>query len=251
VVSASATPGNAPPPLSAIAQVVVRGGDTPISSQRATILTEPPHILIGTPQALLELFDESFTHGQLRSISSIYVDEVDYLIDAIPSNASNRTQEKARRQMERHPSPTSQVLDLIFSSRKKRWDSEGHNISHSSPLGGPQLIMSSATLRRDLRSHLCSGRGWLDRNTLVRVSGVGRPMSGAKNGPVLHCVLVVSKDGQIRNIDGAQEATPAEVDDGQEIPMDEIFSSTDADVQFEEMELNQSKYFPYTQISLY
>jgi superfamily II DNA/RNA helicase len=91
LVSASAALGNTPPPLSAIAQVVVRGGDTPISSQKAAILAEPPHILIGTPQALLELFDESFSDVQLQSISSVYVDEVDYLIDAVP-----RTRHEAR-----------------------------------------------------------------------------------------------------------------------------------------------------------
>lgn len=250
VVSASATPVTPPPPLSAIAQIVVRGSETPISSQRAAILADPPHILIGTPQALLELFGESFTHEQLRSISSVYVDEVDYLVDVIPSQASKRTQEKARRQMERHPSPTSQVLDLIFSSRRKWWDSaDDRHFSQSNPPSSPQLIVSTATLGRDLRSHLCSSRGWLDRNNLVRVSGAGRlAVSGVKCGPVLHCVLVVSKDGQIRNIDGAQEVAPGEVDLGQEVPMDEIFSTTAADYQFEEVEINQSNYVPYSQI---
>lgn len=244
VVSASVIPGNAPP-LSAIAQIVVRGGDMPVSTQKAAILAEPPHILIGTPQALLELFDESFSDAQLRSISSVYVDEVDYLIDAIPSNATKRTQEKARRQIERHPGATNQVLELLLSSRKKKWDSMGDRyLSNYNPPGAPQVIMSSATLRRDLRSHLCGRQGWLDRDKLVRISGDGRPVSEAESGPVVHCVLVVSKDGQIRNIDGAQEAISADVDNGRDIPMDEIFSSSDADIQSEHAELDQSKCLP-------
>jgi hypothetical protein len=141
--------------------------------------------------------------------------------------------------MERHPGATTQVLDLIFSSRRKKWG-DRYLSSYSRP-DGPQLIMSSATLRRDLRSRLCGGQGWLERDRLVRISGDGRPVSEAKGGSVVHCVLVVSKDGQIRNIDGAQAAIAAGVDDNQEIPVDEIFNTPESDIQFEEAELNQSE----------
>lgn len=231
LVVASAPPGETPPPLASISAVVVRGGHTPVAAQRPAIMANPPHILIGTPQALLELFDddEIIPRSKLRRISTVYVDEVDYLIDAIPNHSTPRTQERIKRRMDKHPGPTSQLLDLIFSARKNEWDDR--RASQDAQPGSPQLVMSSATLRSHLQSKLCGGKGWVKRDSVVRVTGDGQSKSGISGGKgVSHCVLVVSKDGQIRNIDGAMEAPPTPVENGREVTADEIFTSPDFDV---------------------
>ena len=244
LVVSSATPGQAPSLLSSIAQVIVRGGDRPMALQKAAILAEPPHILICTPQALLELLNDGLiSRTQLRTISSVYVDEVDYLIESVPSNSTRRSQEKIRRRMERHPGATDQILDFIFTSRRKKWEEgEGRGASQVSPSDGPQLIMSSATLRHHLIRRLCSGSGWINRGALAKISGDGQPVSQeSSRNAVAHCVLVVSEDGQVRNVDGAQKPILTEVEDVHEISADEIFSTPDVEIELQEDEVHQSE----------
>jgi hypothetical protein len=243
LVSSSETPGHSLPSLASVAQVIVRGAATPMASQQAAILGEPPHILIGTPQALLEMLsDGSIPHPGLLTISSVYVDEVDYMIDSVLTNSTKRTQEKTRRRMKKHPGAAAQLLDLLFASRRKRWEDEvDTHTSQVRPSDGPQLIMSSATLRHHLRNRLYGGSGWIDRGAIVKISGNGQPAShvSSKNS-VAHCVLVVSEDGQVRNIDGAQEAIPPENGDSREINTDEIFNSPDTQISFQGEEVHES-----------
>ncbi|KAF7985290.1 hypothetical protein HWV62_6447 [Athelia sp. TMB] len=241
IVSAS---GTTPPPLATISAVVVRGGGVSVAEQRPNIMNHPPHILIGTPQALLELFDddETITRSKLKRISTIYVDEVDYLIESVPNHSTARTQEKIKRRMDRHPEPTSQLLDLILSERKSRWD--GRASPQDTQADGPQLVMSSATLRSHLQRRLAGGGGWIKRDSLVQVTGEGQSTSGVANAKgISHSVLVVSKDGQIRNIEGAVEATTSLIDtkDMREVTADEVFSSRDTDLVVDTLEDKYAK----------
>jgi len=204
-------------------------------------LADPPHILIGTPQALLELVNGgSVSHTQFQTISSVYVDEVDYLVESVPTNTTKWTRDKIKRRMERHRGVTDQVLDFLFRSRRKEWENNaGRGVS---PSDSPQLIMSSATLRHHLTKRLCGGSGWINRDTVVKISGDGQPVSQASSSNVVaHCVLIVSKDGQVRNVDGALEPIPTEVEDGLEITTGEIFGSSDVEIELNEDEIHDSE----------
>ena len=221
---------NNPPPLSSIAQVIVRGSDIPISEQVSNIIVDPPHILIGTPNGLLELFGSANaeSHSLLQGISAVYVDEVDYLIESIPQHAPKRKVEKMRRQMQKHPGATNQLLDLLFTSRRRKWSGNERTADSS-----PQLIMSSATLHTALSKRVLSGRGWMDRHKLVKVTGEGQKLS---SHGVHHCILCVSKDGEIRNIDGAQKAVSTDSNESGEMDVDEIYPETTAEMFYEEEE---------------
>jgi hypothetical protein len=248
----SGTQGHAPPLLASIAQVIVRGGDTPMASQQAAILAEPPHILIGTPQALLELVnDGSISRTQLQTISCVYVDEVDYLVESVPMNTTKRTQEKIKRRMERHPGATDQVLDFLFASRRKKWRNDAsRSASQVSPSDSPQLIMSSATLRHHLTKRLCGGNGWINRGAVVKILGDGKPVSQASSSnAVSHCVLIISEDGQVRNVDGALEPTPTEVEDDHEITAGDIFNLPDVEIELQEDEIHNSESYIALSIS--
>ena len=245
LVNLSVSPGNTPPSLASIAQVIVRGGDVPIAEQQAAILAEPPHVLIGTPQALLELLkDGPISPTQLEMISTVYVDEVDYMVESVPKSSTRRTQDKIRRRMAKHPGAADQVLDLIFKSgRKAKWEDKGdRRTSYVNAPDGPQLIMSSATLRHHLSNRLCGGTGWIDRGALVKVSGDGLPISPMSvRSQVTHSVLLVSKNGQVRNIDGAQEAIQTPVEGEGPVTVDEIFNSGDAEIDISAEEMHQSE----------
>jgi hypothetical protein len=253
LVKSSATPGHAPPSLASIAQVIVRGGEIPIASQQEAILAEPPHILIGTPQALLELLDNvSISHKQLQTISSVYVDEIDYMVESIPSRAGKYSKQKAKRRMERHPGAANQVLDLVFASRRKKWEEKADSCaSQVSSSDGQQLIVSSATLRSHLSHRLCSGGGWINIGTMTKISGDGQPAFRTSSGKVSHCVLVVSNDGEIRNIDGAQEAIPAGVEGDRElITADQILDAPDVEIELDGEEVHQSEICSFLFISI-
>ena len=219
---------NNPPPLSSIAQVIVRGSDTPISEQVSNVIADPPHILIGTPNGLLDLFGSANAESRslLQGISTVYVDEVDYLIESIPQHAPKQKVERMRRQMQKHPGATNQLLDLFFASRRRKWSGNERMVDSS-----PQLIMSSATLHAALSKRVLSGQGWIDRHKLVKIVGKGQK---ANNHGVHHCVLCVSKDGDIRNIEGAQKIVSTDSDESREIDADEIYPETTADMFYEE-----------------
>jgi hypothetical protein len=223
-----------------------------MASQQEAILAKPPHILIGTPQALLEsVKDGSISRAQMQTIPCVYVDEVDYLVESVPTNTTKRTQEKIKRRMERHPGATDQVLDFLFTSRRKKWRNDaGHGASQVSPSDSPQLIMSSATLRHHLTKRLCGGNGWINRGTVIKILGDGQPVSQTSNSnAVSHCILVVSKDGQVRNVDGALEPITTEVENGPEITAGEIFNSPDIEIELQEDEIHDSGFYIALSIS--
>ncbi|KAL0951341.1 hypothetical protein HGRIS_008045 [Hohenbuehelia grisea] len=216
----------APPSLASLAQVVVRDGGSHLK-QLPILQQEPPHILIGTPQALLDIHNEQPDALSLTSLSTVVVDEVDYLVDSMPIKDKNKTHFKsflkAKRKLERHPSATKQLLDIIYARRKQLAEQENyegskafHQRRYSPP--SPQLVMSSATLRRHLDLFLFRQSGWLQKDNLAKCKIPFRKRSqnalpspeategeidGLGGSGILHSALVVTLSGRIKNIEGA------------------------------------------------
>ncbi|KAF5323352.1 hypothetical protein D9611_005800 [Ephemerocybe angulata] len=240
--------GEQAPPLSMIAQVLVRDDKMHLGQGLETLRAETPHVLIGTPQAILDVYQHEPELLQLRSLSSVVVDEVDYLIETVsrkdPNKSFKRATEKAKRKLLTHPGPTRQLLDVIYDSRKevneKRIDEPGMEIakrrsglsSANSMPPSPQLVLSSATLRTHLKNFVYDESGWLDKDNVAKVSGratkavegerVRGPEKEAVNASIQHSVLLVS-DERVRNIPGAVtvESLPSVPPGGEEVTSDE------------------------------
>ncbi|KAF9569872.1 P-loop containing nucleoside triphosphate hydrolase protein [Agrocybe pediades] len=194
------------PPLPSIVQVLVRGSDAAGASRAeriAELKKTPPHILICTPQALKEVYEEDKTALKLDTLSTVVVDEVDYLVDI---------DDKNRRKI-KHPGPTREMLDVIYARRKELCenqydpseDEEGQYESAAEWRNGkereeeiPQLILSSATLKVHFKNFLFTESGWLNSYNLVKISGDKK--SGA--GRIMHSILVTTENG-VKNIEGA------------------------------------------------
>ena len=205
-------------PISRIAQVHVRGSSTPLSSQISSLRQAPPNIVIGTPQAILDIVKEDKTVLDLSSLSTVAVDEIDYLIDIVPRQATKAIKKKAKLKIQRHPSPTKQLLDFIYAPRIMAAQEESDDTRTIPRL--PQLVLCSATLRSTLRQQVF-GSGWIRRGEgLAKVSGEvserdqalledavtddEASVLGGRN--IIHSALVVSAGGDIKNITGAVEA---------------------------------------------
>ncbi|KAF4623783.1 hypothetical protein D9613_002083 [Agrocybe pediades] len=194
------------PPLRSIVQVLVRGSDAAGASRAeriAELKKTPPHILICTPQALKEVYEEDKTALKLDTLSTVVVDEVDYLVDI---------DDKNRRKI-KHPGPTREMLDVIYARRKELCenqydpseDEEGQYESVAEWRNEkereeeiPQLILSSATLKVHFKNFLFTESGWLNSYNLVKISGDKK--SGA--GRIMHSILVTTENG-VKNIEGA------------------------------------------------
>jgi hypothetical protein len=209
---AASAPGSNVPSLDTIAQVIVRGSSKSIAEQLSILHENPPHILIGTPKAVWQAVQEDPGAFQLENLSTVVVDEADYLIESVPRKHSKLALDKVRKKLDRHPSPTKQLLDMIYAQRlrhKETWGDEGDVYTRRPSLAGPQLVMSSATLRNHLKLYL-NQSGWLEGTDIATVTGSGirsgaKPGSSkAKSGAIQHHALIVSQDGIIVNIDGAQ-----------------------------------------------
>jgi superfamily II DNA/RNA helicase len=200
--------------LEDIAYVLVRGTGIPIKKQLIRLEEKPPHILICTPQALLDAYREKSNALKLSTLSTIAVDEVDFLIEAAPRKDPNKSykkaQGKAEKKVARHPGLTRQFLDLIYSQRKERTATVGEKRKKK-----PQLIMLSATLRVHSKNYLFES-GWLDKDNLVKICKDDVPKESKKKvqkaghsgitgeqGTVLHSVLVAS-DKETKNVVGAE-----------------------------------------------
>ncbi|RDB28623.1 putative ATP-dependent RNA helicase DDX28 [Hypsizygus marmoreus] len=240
-----------PPSMASVAQVLVRDGVTHLTEGLRSLRQTPPHILIGTPQAIMDLYKEDPEALQLHHLSSVVVDEVDYLIETVPNKdpkkSFHKSFVKASRKLLAHPGVTRQLLDIIYARRKemneRRRDEPGVT-QHLRRTGksdsqtfstSPQLIFSSATLRSHLNNYLFDESGWLNKDYLVKVKGSRKPAEpkrsaeqyphdGLGGNGVLHSVLLVS-DEQIRNI---EEAVPPpsvlENGDLQPISADTLFA---------------------------
>ena len=221
-----------PQPVSSICQVLVRDSTTPLASRISMLREDPPHVLIGTPQALLEALDTDREALQLESLSAVVADEVDYLIQSVPrKKGSQKMMEKARRKLDRHPGATRQLLDVIYASRV----TSSQGVADHAPSSRsqwktsnlPQLIVSSATLRNHLKLWLYNESGWLNKDKVQKVmcsrndqsrGRANNPAEGVLRGDkrgnesgieaqggngVTHHMLVVSGSGNAANIEGA------------------------------------------------
>jgi hypothetical protein len=215
---------NAVLPTLSNCQILVRD-KTPLASQLSSLRADPPHILIGTPQALIDAVEADREALQLESLSTVVVDEVDYLVESVPRKSSPKMMERARRKIDRHPSATRRLLDVIYAPRVKA-SLQDYGYRETKGVGLPQLIMASATLRNHLKMYLFNESGWLRKGKVEKVMGSGlqgkmvRDESGRGSRPerkednrasrISHFVLVVSQDGSIKNTDGARRTEEEE-----------------------------------------
>lgn len=204
------------------AQVIVRNAADPIAERLKSIRENPPALLIGTPQALMDALEQDEPALMLASLSTVVVDEADYLIESLPRGKDKYAFLKARRVLKRHPSPTRQLLDKIYLPYRPSFalQQTGDNRDvaprgdRSSGSSRPQLVMASATLRAHFRDFVMREGGWFStqRGKLIRVTG---PDFGVKESmedkaahtlggtSISHHALVVSKEGKVANIPGA------------------------------------------------
>lgn len=149
--------------------------------------------------------------------------------------------ERAKRKLDRHPSATRQILDIIYAGRVKEHRDERLNYNsekrnNAIPAKCPQLVMTSATLRNHLKLYLYNESGWLKKDALKKVVGVDarrrspNPIveidsDGTPIKAFQHCVLTVSDDGDIRNILGAKPTPETGSGEGEAITPEALFSS--------------------------
>lgn len=211
--------------IDSIAQVIVRGDSSSdlVDTQIAKLRTEPPFILIGTPQAIHDVAQKDPSALGIQYLSTVVVDEADFLIPSVPSHTPEKKREQLRRRIEMHPTLTKQLLDVVYRSRIRSDD--GEEARALRPL--PQLVMCSATLNTGLRAYIAQNR-WMKQgaNAVVKISDgqedsrrvqpeeeeeEDERTARAHLGPnISHSVLVVSEDGQVKNIAGAvDESEPS------------------------------------------
>ncbi|KAF9455026.1 P-loop containing nucleoside triphosphate hydrolase protein, partial [Macrolepiota fuliginosa MF-IS2] len=250
-----------------IVQYLTRDGQHHLTSGFEKLHETKPHILISTPQALLELYKQDPDLVPLQYLSTVVVDEVDYLIETAPRKDPERSwkgsYDKALKKIKKHPGATRELLDLIYVARKEvnkkrqeQWEGERERyhkggFTGSGGMPGPQLVLSSATLRTHLSNYLYEESGWLNRESIIKVKNAGsgsRPLKkgqetegqegekvreAARSGRVRHCVIEVS-DTAIRNVEGALKVEEAsdKIDAAEEVAeAQKIFSSTAGDRQ--------------------
>ncbi len=236
------------PKLESIVQVLVRDSGKSHEKLVAELKEMAPHILICTPQAFLEVHKINKEALQLETLSTVVVDEVDYLVPTVarkdPGKSYRKAYEKALKKLRMHPGPTREVLDIIYARRKELWENPyspqedveqrynsveewRNDVEAEEEI--PQLILSSATLRVHLKDYLFEEIGWLNGFNLVKIvaeNGVPRVEGGGlvseadegaekkkfKRGNIEHSILVVSDTG-VENVEGAIEGQPEETNE--------------------------------------
>ena len=200
-------------PLASVAQVLLRNVNVPIDEQIRDLKATSPQILIATPQALLDAMTQDVDPLDLRGISTVVVDEADYLLESIPVKIDSHKKLKLEKNLIRHPSPARQILNIIYGSKRKlssyklkqlaNRDKSETDIPPFRPR--PQLVLSSATLRATFRGSLLN-EGWLTAHygELIKVGDAKNKKSMANDtlggSSIVHCALVVSEDGEVSNI---------------------------------------------------
>jgi len=225
-----------------IVQRLIREGQEHVTAGMKKLYETKPHILVSTPQAVLDLYKKDPDLVPLDYLSTVVVDEVDYLIETVPKKNPERawkgSYEKAIRKIRAHPGATRELLDMIFTARKEinarmqewTWDegAEGPyrkgSFVGSRDMPGPQLVVSSATLRTHLSNYLYEESGWLNKSFVMKVKNTNskpvketetadeRVREGASSGRVKHCIIEVSKT-EVRNVEGAIDVT----EDGEQV----------------------------------
>ncbi|KAH7928518.1 P-loop containing nucleoside triphosphate hydrolase protein [Leucogyrophana mollusca] len=210
VLARGAPPSNLENSSPLILQSIVR----PSPSGVATLLEHPPHILIGTPNALLDVLHQAPEALQLSTLSTVVVDEVDSLVQWTPGHMTEHNRAKIKRNLEKHPAPLKSLLDVIFPSHQETQIKAGRQRlleQGLAPKHRPQLIMLSATMRNRLRTAFFGAFGWFKRGNVLKLTRSGSKTHGAHgaNRTTTHHVLVVAKDGEVKNIAGASEIAVA------------------------------------------
>ena len=216
------------PELKSVAQILVRDGGAHVAEGLALVRETPPHVLIGTPQALMDVWHKDQSSLQLSRLSAVVVDEADYLIQTLPRKDPNKSFRpavtNAAKKLLAHPGVTRELLDVIYRKRKElretQMDEPGtvrrsglNDETLSFPL--PQLVMCSATLRGHLRTYLFRESGWLNNGNLMVFKGTKKldPTMQEQQGKsknidvigepkVTHSILIVSEDSVV-NVEGA------------------------------------------------
>jgi superfamily II DNA/RNA helicase len=225
--------------IASIAYVLVRGTGIPIERRLKQLKDNPPHIVICTPNGLMDAYKEDRWALNLFTLSTIVLDEVDYLIKTVPRKDRNKSyglaHEKAEKKVARHPGETRRFLDAVY---RNEWNERRYSYGRSEgedrrKWKKPQLILTSATLHVHLKNFLFEQSGWLNKDHLVKISrdderkkseGKKTEPTG-KQGTVLHSVLVVA-EGESKNIDGARvvpELKWTEGEAGVEAEVDECY----------------------------
>ncbi|KIY70987.1 P-loop containing nucleoside triphosphate hydrolase protein [Cylindrobasidium torrendii FP15055 ss-10] len=183
-----------PAKISSIAQVLTRDDAKQTQAMIDDLRADPPHILIATPQVLLDVIKKAPDAIPLHEISTVVLDEIDYLVEAVtrydkPTFKQKLDMKKQQKKLDKHPSASTLLLDSIYQREDavERTDK-------------PQLIVSSATLRRSLNRHLLYDSGWMENSeNTVFLRGEKFSSSTALNrglggGDVHHSVVVVRGD---------------------------------------------------------
>lgn len=213
-------------------QVLLRGADSPVAKQVQGLRAKPPHIVIGTPQAILEGLQLENDPLPLQHLSTVVVDEADSLIEYLPRMTDKYERLKFERQLKRHPAPTRQILNYIYpvlhaptntDKKTEFWSNQHvHPGKTRSPVQQrPQLVMSSATLKSAFRTAVMANGGWFSsaehRVSIITpsagpeddVESVRSVFGGSK---LVHSALVAYDDGRIENVASAVDG-PADAED--------------------------------------
>lgn len=198
------------PELASVVQVLAKMPGKPLGDQLAELERVTPHILIGTPQVLLEEYDKL----KLHKLNTVVVDEVDYLIETVPNLSDEFKRKKIQKKIAKYPGATRQLLNKILAPRMTNpigpspdnvptptRTTRQPQIDH-----GPQLILSTATFRSHLNRFLFQESGWLTRGDIHLVKINGSPAETETSAwlpNATHSVLVVNEESEICNIEGA------------------------------------------------
>ncbi|KAI0375300.1 P-loop containing nucleoside triphosphate hydrolase protein [Pilatotrama ljubarskyi] len=218
-------------PLPSLAQVFVRDSSASLEDLLAPVQHTPPHILIGTPQAFLDVVNTDPKALPFDKLSTIVVDEVDYLIETVPTLRDKYAMKKIEKQIERHPGPTRLLLNHIYEAvdarLRKQYAAGKDRKRHEDDVDPrPQLVMLSATIRNHLRKFLLVDSGWFTKESgkLVRITGEVSPHNPNQGqltpneelavetlggSGIQHHVVVYSEEGDITNIQGAVDEPAA------------------------------------------
>jgi hypothetical protein len=240
----SAAADSPPPQLSSVVQILVRDRGAHLTTGLDSLHETSPHILIGTPQALIDVWSKDQQALQLSRLSTVVVDEVDYLVETLPRKDANKSFRpavmRATKRLLAHPGVTRELLDTLYGKRKELYERQkdepglaqyerrtgqaGQNSVTSPSVPLPQLVMCSATLRGHLRTYLFQESGWLNKDNLLVYKGAvmtgfnlssqgGHDVAKSKKINVMggsgvsHSVLIVSNE-EITNIEGAVASRP-------------------------------------------
>ncbi|KIJ40177.1 hypothetical protein M422DRAFT_257010 [Sphaerobolus stellatus SS14] len=181
-------PHNSQASVDSIGQACVRGDHMWTLDQQILKLREQaPHILIGTPQALLDIMEKGKGVLQIPTLKTVVVDEADYQLPVPRPKAS----EKKWMHWERHPPPALTLLNALFEGRSKKNRGDKATASRF-PL---QAVFSSATLEQQTKSFLFKSPWLAAASETVRVDYSKANIIGE----IKHHVLTVTPDGRMRD----------------------------------------------------